>query len=110
MGSIEYRPDKHVKEAAFCTGIKYGNPKQWVGLMNSSLTAVPAVQNVIWHSLVCSKDLWVLKSFLEMTLNETLIRRSDVRRVYTYYGLTALSRSVYFEFVMKNWESLFEKY
>lgn len=103
-------PAKHIKEAAFCTGIKYGNPVQWIHLLNSSLTAIPAVQNVIWQSLVCSRDLWVLKSFLEMTLNDSLIRRSDVRRVYTFYGLTALSRSVYSEFVMKNWDIMYKNF
>jgi hypothetical protein len=102
-------PPKHVKEAAFCTGIKYSNPKQWLEMLNLSLNAQPAVQNVIWQSLVCSKDLWVLKSFVEMTLDEKLIRRSDIRRVYSYYGLTALSRSVYFDFIMKNWETLYKK-
>ena len=45
-----------------------------------------------------------------MSLNETLIRRADIRRVHTYYGLTALSRSVYFDFIMKNWDALFKRY
>lgn len=73
------------------------------------MTSIPAVQNVIWQSLVCSKDLWVLKSLLEMSLNETKIRRGDVRRVWSYFGLSALSRSVYFDFVMKNWQRLYKK-
>ncbi len=45
-----------------------------------------------------------------MTLNESLIRRSEVRRIYNLYGLTALSRRVYFDFIMNNWNTLYNKY
>jgi hypothetical protein len=45
-----------------------------------------------------------------MSLNESIIRRSDLRRIYTYYGLSALSRNVYFEFIMKKWDELLKRY
>jgi hypothetical protein len=44
-----------------------------------------------------------------MSLNESIIRRSDLRRIYTYYGLSALSRNVYFEFIMKKWDELLKR-
>lgn len=44
-----------------------------------------------------------------MTMNETIIRRSDLRRIYTYYGLSALTRSVYFEFILNRWDEILAK-
>lgn len=44
-----------------------------------------------------------------MSMNENIIRRSDLRRIFTYYGLSALSRSVYFEFIVKKWDELLKK-
>ena len=110
FNDVTQRAEKHLVEAVYCTGIRYGTPSNWMSLFNKSINSIPAEQNVIWQSLACSKDYWILKSFLEMTLNESIIRRSDVRRVYTYYSMTALSRSVYFEFILKNWQILYKKY
>jgi hypothetical protein len=53
-----------VVEAVYCTGIKYGSYKMWVKLFNKSIDTNPTEQSIIWQSLVCNRDTWILKRFL----------------------------------------------
>ena len=98
------KPEKHLVEAVYCTGIKYSTYKDWLTLFNKTSESIPAEQNIIFQALICNRETWVLKMLLELTLDEaqTIIRKSDIRRIYTYYTLTPISRSVYFDFVSKN--------
>ena len=97
------RSEKHLVEAVLCTGIKYGTYKDWIFLFNKSINSVPSEQIIIWQSLVCNRDTWILKGLLEITFHENVIKRSELRRIFSYYGLSSISRSVYFEFINKNW-------
>lgn len=126
------RLEKNIVEAVYCAGVKYGTGKDWLHLFNKSLYSIPAEQSVLWQALICSRETWILKGFvlklkfvifrnkfliliifnyrlLETTLNETIIRRSDIRRIYNFYTLTAISRSIYFDFITTNWNTLLAK-
>ena len=103
------RSEKHLVEAVYCTGIKYGTYKDWISMFNKSINSIPAEQIIIWQSLVCNRDTWILKGLLEMTLHENVIKRSELRRIFSYFGLSSISRSVYFEFINKNWNDLLKK-
>lgn len=98
--------EKNIVEAVYCAGVKYGTGKDWLHLFNKSLFSIPAEQSVLWQALICSRETWILKGLLETTLNETIIRRSDIRRIYNFYTLTAISRSIYFDFITTNWNTL----
>ena len=103
------RPQKHLVEAVYCAGIKYGTYKNWLYLYNKSSFATPVEQNILWQALACNRDTWTLKSLLENTLEENVFRRSDIRRIYSHFSLTPISRSVYFDFVLKNWPVLLKR-
>jgi hypothetical protein len=96
-------------EAVYCAGVKYGTYKNWLYLYNKSSFSTPVEQTILWQALVCNRDTWTLKSLLEDTLQESLFRRSDIRRIYSFFSLTPISRSVYFDFVINNWSTLLKK-
>ncbi len=60
----KFRPEKHVVEAVYCAGIKYGTYKNWLHLYNKSSYSTPVEQTILWQSLVCNRDTWTLKRFL----------------------------------------------
>ena len=45
-----------------------------------------------------------------MAIDDKVIRKSEMRRIFTYYGTSALTRKVYFDFFIKNWNELLKKY
>jgi glutamyl aminopeptidase len=38
------KTEKHIVEAVYCTGIKYGNYKDWIALFNKSINLIPSEQ------------------------------------------------------------------
>ena len=42
--------------------------------------------------------------------NDSLLRISDIRRIFNQFSLTAISRGAYFDFVLENWPELIAKF
>ncbi len=61
-----FSPQKHIVEAVYCTGIKYGSYKMWIKLFNRSIDANAAEQSIIWQALVCNRDTWILKGYFKI--------------------------------------------
>jgi hypothetical protein len=101
--------EKHTVEAVYCAGVKYGTYRDWLYLYNRSIYSTAVEQNILWQALICNRDTWTLKSLLEDTLEDGIFRRSDIRRIYSFFSLTPISRSVYFDFVIQNWNQLLKK-
>ena len=101
---------KHLAEVTLCIGIQESTNSEWEILFKKSLVAIPTEQNVLWQSLACNKNMWVLWKFLRMTLNDTIIKRSEIKRIFNHYSLMPLARHVSFQFTLRYWKELLEKY
>lgn len=96
----------------YCTAIENGNYDDWMFLWemyNKTTVASEKVKQL--RALACSREPWVLNSFLMKTITpDSGIRRQDGGSVISAVASTVFGRSLLFDFLLENWETIYKTY
>lgn len=96
----------------YCTAIANGNYDDWLfmwDMYNKTSVASEKVKQL--QSLACSREPWVLSSFLMKTITpDSGVRRQDGAAVISAVASTVFGRSLLFNFLLENWEAIYKTY
>ncbi|KAH8024438.1 hypothetical protein HPB51_022947 [Rhipicephalus microplus] len=94
----------------YCTAIANGNYDDWLfmwDMYNKTSVASEKVKQL--QSLACSREPWVLNSFLMKTITpDSGVRRQDGGAVISAVASTVFGRSLLFNFLLENWEAIYK--
>lgn len=96
----------------YCTAIENGNYDDWLFLWEMyNKTNVASEKAKQLQSLACSREPWVLNSFLMKTITPNSgIRRQDGGSVISAVASTVFGRSLLFDFLLEHWEAIYKTY
>ncbi|XP_077524917.1 aminopeptidase N-like isoform X2 [Amblyomma americanum] len=96
----------------YCTAIAHGNYDDWEfmwDMYNKTTVASEKVRRL--QSLACSREPWVLNSFLMKSITpDSGVRRQDGAAVIGAVASTVFGRSLLFNFLLENWETIYKTY
>lgn len=99
MFSSKNRIPKDLRRLVYCYGVKEGGEKEWNFLWEQYKKAnLASEKNLLMRALGCTRNSWLLKEYLEKTIQENSgIKRQDTSTVF----VSVLTNSHGFE-VAKN--------
>ena len=97
-----------VRDTVLCSAIGNGNETTWDFLWERYANSNNGNEKVsIMNALACSKEVWILERYLEMSLNEESgIRKQDGYRVITGVSRNIVGRYIAWNWIRDNWERL----
>ncbi|CAH0553257.1 unnamed protein product, partial [Brassicogethes aeneus] len=103
---------KNLRQIVYCTAIREGTHFEWDFAYSQYLkTNVPAEKNVLLDALGCTKEKWLLSSYLDKLIDEnSSIRIQDADRVFDSVSRHRVGTSLAFDFLRKHWNKLQEQY
>ncbi|XP_029834124.3 aminopeptidase N [Ixodes scapularis] len=110
QGSNPINPD--YRPFVYCTAVAHGDYDDWQFLWRTyNETKDASEKSKILSSLGCSKEPWILTSFLEKVITPSSgIRRQDGAAVFTSVGSSVYGRSIAFNFLLSNWAQIHKMY
>ncbi|CAN7982366.1 unnamed protein product [Ixodes hexagonus] len=96
----------------YCTAIANGDYDDWEFLWKTyNKTTDASEKSKILSSLGCSKEPWILTSFLDKVLTpDSGVRRQDGVAVFSSVGRSVYGRCIAFNFLLSNWDKLHKLY
>lgn len=110
---METSPIKpNFRSFVYCTAIENGNYDDWLFMWDMyNKTTVASEKAKRLRSLACSREPWVLNSFLMKTITPNSgIRRQDGGSVISAVASTVFGRSLLFNFLLEHWEDIYKTY
>ncbi|XP_075230709.1 aminopeptidase N-like [Lycorma delicatula] len=94
----------------YCLGIKHGGEKDWDYLWERyNKSNVGTEQSLILSALGCSRDVWILNRYLEMSINEhSNIRRQDSVSVFASVARNEVGYYLAKTFLYKNIKRIYD--
>eukprot|EP00095_Tigriopus_kingsejongensis_P012300 maker-scaffold692_size110616-snap-gene-0.19 protein:Tk12300 transcript:maker-scaffold692_size110616-snap-gene-0.19-mRNA-1 annotation:"aminopeptidase n" len=104
--------DVNLKRPVYCYAIAQGGEEEWdFGWQRYLNSNVGTEKATILNALSCSKELWILNRYLNMTLTPgSGIRVQDGRTVVSNVASNILGRDISFDFIRENWTKVLEFY
>lgn len=101
-----------MKGLVYCLGIKYGGEKEWEFLWERyQKSNVGTEQSMILSALGCSRDVWILNRYLEMSVDpQSHIRRQDSAIVFASVARNDIGYYLAKKFLFKNVKKIFDFY
>ncbi|KAK3895772.1 hypothetical protein Pcinc_000525 [Petrolisthes cinctipes] len=93
------------KSTVYCTGIAEGGEAEWNFAWNQYLTTnLGTERDIILTALGCTKEIWILSRYLEMSITEgSGIRRQDASRSIDAVARNDVGRDLAWNFIRDNW-------
>ncbi|XP_067301289.1 aminopeptidase N [Pseudorasbora parva] len=110
------KPDRNpippnLKKTVYCNAIAAGGVEEWdFGWKMFKNSTIAAETNKLLFGLSCTKEPWLLKRYLEYTMNPNLIRKQDIVYVIVYVAGNVIGQPLAWDFVRANWENIFKDY
>ncbi|XP_021377931.1 uncharacterized protein LOC110466016 isoform X1 [Mizuhopecten yessoensis] len=103
--------DPDVKQAVYCAGIAEGGALEWDFLYSQYKTSNNAAEKKrILYSLSCSKEPWILRKYLDMSLDSAEVRKQDASYVIIYVSHHSIGRDIAWNFVRDKWDTLMTEF
>ena len=101
-----------VRDTVLCSAIGNGNETTWDFLWSRYNNSNNGNEKVsIMNALACSKEVWILERYLEMSLNEDSgVRKQDGYRVIVGVSRNLIGRYIAWNWIRDNWERLSSYY
>nr|CAI5820674.1 unnamed protein product [Callosobruchus analis] len=75
---------KDLRGVVYCTSLKHGGAEEWEFLWKKFQNSnVATEKNTMLSALGCTQEIWLLKRYLEWSLDDTKIRRQDCASVFS---------------------------
>ena len=105
-----FRIDVNLKYETYCNAIAAGSQEEWdfawARYVNSQ---VASEKSTILSALSCTKDVWLLNRYLNMSLTANSgVRKQDGYKVLGGVGRNTIGRSLTWDFVRDNWDLIKE--
>ena len=102
------RIDVNLKYETYCNAIAAGSEKEWDFAWARYLaSSVASEKSTILSSLSCSKEVWLLNRYLNMSLTaDSGVRKQDGYKVMGGVGRKTIGRTLTWDFVRDNWDSI----
>lgn len=83
--AVFLRISKDLRSVVYCTVLRHGSEKEWTFLWNQYVNSnVATEKNTILGSLGCTREIWLLKRYLEWSISDNSgIRRQDSSTVFS---------------------------
>ncbi|XP_071539736.1 aminopeptidase N-like isoform X8 [Panulirus ornatus] len=91
-----------------CTAIAAGGEEEWNFAWNQYLTSnVGAEKNKLLVALGCSREIWILSRYLDMSFTEDSgIRKQDAHTVFGSVARNDVGRDLAWNYVREEWEKI----
>ncbi|XP_064599402.1 aminopeptidase N-like [Liolophura sinensis] len=110
-GTILHSVAPDLRKVIYKTAIKYGDDTEWEFVYRKYKTVESGSErNKLRMALACSRDMWILKRFLEMTLDPSEIRKQDSSMTIREISSSLLGRQLVWDFILKRWEDFTKVY
>jgi len=97
-----------LQETVYCSGISSGDRSAWEWAYSKySTTNIPSERGVILKALACSRDVFVLQEYLDMTLENSKVRRQDVRTVITEIAANPCGTFLAWRHLRRYWDKYY---
>jgi len=94
----------------YCSGIAAGDHDDWEKALEKYKSAEGDETSTIRSALGCTRIQWLLRRYLEMALDEDLIRRQDFGSVFGAVAGNTIGRILAWEFLVDRWELICERF
>lgn len=103
--------DPGIKSTVYCTAVAEGGIDEWNFVLHRYKTEnVAAEKSRLQSALACSKQTWILSTYLRMAINPDEIRRQDAVSAIVAISRNTIGRSLAWDFFRENWDLFIEKY
>jgi len=104
--------DVNLKYQTYCNAIDEGGEEEWdFAWERYQNSYVASEKATILSSLACTKEVWLLNRYLNMSINsDSGVRKQDGAKVLGNVALNTVGRYLAFDFVQQEWENIYETY
>ncbi|KAJ6638248.1 Aminopeptidase N [Pseudolycoriella hygida] len=98
----------NIRSVVYCAAIKYGDQAEWEFTWERfKKTTVSSEQELLLTALGCTRETWLLRRYLKMSLDEKSgIRKHDVFRVFIAVSGNVLGQPIAFSFLRSHWKQM----
>ncbi|XP_035660881.1 aminopeptidase N-like [Branchiostoma floridae] len=100
---------ERLKKTVYCTAIEYGGKAQWEFGWQRYQQGDTTEQLYLLSALACTKDMDILKMYLEKSKDKSQIRQQYAADVIQGIADKKAGKSVAWEFFVDNWEDFYFK-
>ncbi|KAL0968053.1 hypothetical protein UPYG_G00261690 [Umbra pygmaea] len=101
----------NLRTVVYCSAIAAGGVLEWDFGWNMLKNATIASEaDKLMSSLACTKDNFLLKRYLDYTLDPDKIRKQDATSVILFISSNVEGEKLAWDFVTKNWHNMFTQY
>ncbi|XP_064191653.1 aminopeptidase N-like [Anguilla rostrata] len=101
----------NLRTTVYCSAIAAGGAEEWDFGWKMFKTATIATEaDKLMYALACTKQPWLLKRYLEYTLDPTKIRKQDATFTIRYIAGNVVGQTLAWDFIRERWEYIFTQY
>merc|ERR1711971_1023922 len=104
--------DVDMKSTVYCQAIRNGDEQEWdFAWERYKASNVATEKRSLLGGLSCTKEVWLLNKFLNMSLTEgSGIRKADGRSVISRIAINLVGRDLAFDFIRDKWDRVVDYY
>jgi len=104
--------DVNLKYQTYCNAIDEGGEEEWnFAWQRYQNSYVASEKATILSALACTKEVWLLNRYLNMSINsDSGVRKQDGSKVLGNVALNTVGRYLAFDFVQQEWDNIFDTY
>jgi len=104
--------DVNLKYQTYCNAIDEGGEDEWnFAWERYQNSYVASEKATILSALACTKEVWLLNRYLNMSINsDSGVRKQDGSKVLGNVALNTVGRYLAFDFVQQEWDNIFDTY
>jgi len=104
--------DVNLKYQTYCNAIDEGGEEEWnFAWERYQNSYVASEKATILLALACTKEVWLLNRYLNMSINsDSGVRKQDGSKVLGNVALNTVGRYLAFDFVQQEWDNIFDTY
>jgi len=98
-----------LQETVYCSGISTGDKSHWDWAYSKyNTTNIPSERGVVLKALACSRDVFVLQEYLDITLQKSKVRSQDVRTVITEIAANPSGSFLAWRHLRRHWDKYYQ--
>lgn len=101
----------NLQDLVYSVGIKTGGEDDWQWCYNKyKTTNIPSDRSTLLKALGDSRNIFTLQSYLDMTLNKTLVRGQDFHSVMSSVASNPVGTLLSWRHLQRHWDSIFDMF
>ncbi|XP_069722798.1 aminopeptidase N [Phaenicophaeus curvirostris] len=101
----------NLRSSIYCSIVATGGEVAWDFIWERFREAtVVSEADKLRTALACSKQPWILKRYLQYTLDPSKIRKQDATSTINSIASNVVGQSLAWDFIRENWRTLFSQY